>query len=1002
MRKWFVLTAIAGALGVASAKAASAQEIGSVTGLVTDVETGQPLVGAQVSVVGTAVRTLVDAQGRYLIAGLPAGEAVIRVQLVGYGSAEETVNVTADGAVNASFRLQRQAVQLEGIVVVGYGEQQRRDITGAITSVTAQEVHELPITDAGEALQGRAAGAVALIEGNRPGQGVTIRVRGRRSLTADNDPLFVLDGIPLEGALNTVNPRDIESIQVLKDASATAIYGSRGANGVVLITTRRGIDRPTTVSYTGYYGSSQQLGTPNMMNAQEFAEVKREAARRSGEDPESVFTDEERALLAEGVSSDYQDLLINTGYQQSHQLSIQGGDARTQFYLSGNYFGEEGVIDIHGFTRYGVRLNLDHVVSDRFKIGTSSQVSNAIQDWGSNPYGAALATNPISLPYNSETGELNRHPGNDPLVYNALADLEDGAIQDERKTLRVFGNLFAELDLTRDLQYRVNFGPDLEEWQRGLFQSSISTARQGDSPLARKEHRREFTYTLENILTYNRTFSAVHTVDVTGLWSIQQSRNERSLLQTRDLPYESQGFHNLGTGATIDQADSDLLEWGITSYMGRVNYQFADKYLLTLTGRFDGSSRLAEGRKWGFFPSAAVGWLISEEPFMANQNLFSELKLRISYGKTGNTAIDPYQTAGSLVREAYVFGESSAFGYRPGDIANPDLRWEVSTQINAGLDFSMFSNRIYGSFEVYRTRTSDLLLERQLPPTSGFSSVLENIGKTQNIGYELSLSTRNISTQDVGWTTDFSFFSNTEKILSLYGVDADGDGVEDDDRGNGWFIGRPLTVWFDYDKVGIWQLGQEEEAARYGQQPGDIKVRDVNQDGTINQEDLVYLGTNIPKLTASMTSRFRYKHFDFSFFLFGSFGHTVFNDFRVANSTLQTRYNNLNVDYWTPDNPTNSDPRPNNQVEFPLYGQTRGYLSGSFLKVRNVQLGYTFPGSPLSGYGIQNLRIYLNAHTPLVFSGLDDSVDPEIYNGTVSAGAVPAYKLWSAGVDISF
>ena len=993
MTKSTKLLVLCGALLFSLSGVAMAQH--TVSGTVTSAEDGNALPGASITIQGTTLGAAADAAGRYNLTASSADDVLV-FSFVGFESQEIAINgrSTIDVALVPS-------AYLDEVVVVGYGAQERRDVTGAITSVTTREIQELPLTDAGDALQGRAAGVVALNDGNRPGQGLTLRIRGRRSLTAGNNPLFVIDGIPVEGGLNNLNPRDIESMQVLKDASATAIYGSRGANGVVLITTNRGSNRKTTVSYSGYYGASTELGKPDMMTAEQFAAVKREAALRNGDDPESVFSDEELAFLSNGTSTDWQDLVINQGYQQSHQLAFSGGSDKSQFYLSGNFFDEEGIINIQGFQRQAFRLNLDHKVNDRFRIGTSTQISNSTQDWGSNPYGGALATSPISQPYDDQ-GNLISNPGNDPLIYNPLADFEDGALTDERKSLRVFGNIFAELDLLEGMRYRVNFGPDLIDGQRGLFQGSVSGARQGDSPLARKEHSRQFTYTLENILTYKKTLNSVHDLDLTGLWSIQQSKNERSFLQTRDLPYESQEFHNLGTGATIDLADSDLLEWGIMSFMGRVNYQYAGKYLLTLTGRFDGSSRLAQGNKWGFFPSVGLGWLVTQEPFMADQSLFTELKLRASYGQTGNTAINPYQTAGSLARESYVFGEVSAFGYRPSLISNPNLQWEVSSQINLGVDFGILDDRVLGSFEVYQTTTSDLLLQRQLPPTSGFGSVLENIGETQNRGYELTLTTRNISTQNVSWSTDLSFFGNREEIVSLYGVDADGDGLEDDDRGNGWFIGRPLTVWYDYEQVGIWQLGEEDEAAVYGQIPGDIRVRDVNNDGAINQEDLTVLGSDIPDVTIGFTSRLRVKNFDMSVFLFGSFGHTIENEFRVNNSTLQTRYNNLNVNYWTPTNPSNSDPRPNNLVERPLYSQSRAYESGSFVKVRNIQVGYTLPSNVLNRFGVQYARVYLNANTPLVFSGLDNSVDPEIYGGTVTGGEVPASKLWTFGVDLTF
>jgi TonB-linked SusC/RagA family outer membrane protein len=420
------------------------------------------------------------------------------------------------------------------------------------------------------------------------------------------------------------------------------------------------------------------------------------------------------------------------------------------------------------------------------------------------------------------------------------------------------------------------------------------------------------------------------------------------------------------------------------------------KYLVTLTGRFDGSSRLAEGNKWGFFPSVGLGWILSEESFMQNQDLFTELKLRGSWGQVGNTGISPYTTAGNLASEDYAFGSTPGPGYRPSGIANPDLKWEVSSTVNIGLDFGLFNDRVVGSFEVYQTNTTDLLLSRNLPPTSGFSSVLENIGETQNTGWEITLNTRNIQTPDITWTTEFNLFGNKEKIVDLYGD-------KQDDVGNRWFIDEPLTVYYDYDKVGIWQLGEEADAATYGQIPGDIHVRDVNNDGLINQEDRVILGSNIPDMTLGFTSRLRYKMFDFSVFMFGSFGQMIYNDFRVGNSSLQTRYNNLNVDYWTPTNPTNMDPRPNNQVEYPQYRQSRGYEDGSFLKIRNMQLGYTLPSSLLNQYGIQYMRFYLNANTPWVTSGLSTKgVDPEIYSGTVSSGALPSTKLWSFGVDVTF
>lgn len=952
-----------------------------VSGRVTASDNSEALPGASILVKGTTIGTTSDADGGYSLA-VPSPNDTLVFTFIGYQTLEEPIG----GRTTIDVALVPQAIQSAEVIVVGYGAQEQQDITGAISSVTAQEIQELPVTDAGEALQGRASGVVALNSGNRPGQGVTIRVRGRRSLTASNEPLFVVDGIPLEGGLNDINPRDIESMEVLKDASATAIYGSRGANGVVIITTNRGGNHKTTVSYDAHVGISEVLGKPDMMTGEEFARMKEVAGRE--------FSKAELDALAAGISTDYQDLLLERGYQQNHQLGIQGGDARTQFFVSANFFDEQGIINTQDFRRYALRLNLDHTVSGRFRFGTSSQITNVVQNWASNPYGAALAANPLSVPFD-ENGNLILRPGADPLIFNPLADLQDGAYVDERKSLRVFGNLFAELDILDNLQYRMNFGPDFQNWRRGLFQGRLSSARQEGTPLAQKEHLQQFTYTFENILTYTETFGRNHALDLTGVFSIQESNREESNIQSSDLPYESQWFHNIGTGGTIEALGSNLQEWGMMSFMGRANYQLMDRYLLTLTGRFDGSSRLAQGRKWGFFPSIALGWRLIEEPFMTSQSLFSDLKLRVSYGRTGNTAIAPYQTAGGLSRTDYAFGDSPAYGFRPSLLANPDLRWETSAQVNLGLDFGLWNDRVVGSFEVYRTHTTDLLLQRQLPVTSGFTTVFENIGETENRGYELFLSTTNVSSHSFSWTTDINLFGNREKILDLYGTG-------EDDIGNEWFIGEPLTVWYDYEKLGIWQLDQAEEAAAFGQEPGEIRVRDVNGDGIINEQDRVILGSDLPLMTGGMTNRFRYKSVDLSVFLFGSFGHTVYNNFRVENSTMQGRFNNLNVDYWTPDNPTNSDPKPNADQERPIYGSTRGYMPGDFLKVRNVQLGFTLPSSLLGEYGVRYARIYVNANTPLVFSYLGNGIDPEIYGGNVRDDNVPASTLYTIGVSVNF
>lgn len=961
-------------------------QTGSISGTVTAADVG-PLPGANVLIEGTSTGATSDSEGRYEITGLEPGTYTLVASFVGYAEQTQEVNVEAGETVTADFELSSSTIAMDEVVAIGYGEQERQDVTGAVSSVSPEDIEEVPVTDIGEALQGRVPGVVALDAGGRPGQGVTIRVRGRRSLTASNDPLYVVDGIPLEGGINAINPSDIESIEVLKDASATAIYGSRGANGVVLVTTSRGGDHGTIVSYSGRAGISQVLGTPDMMTGPEFAELKERAGR--------TFTPEEIEAIEAGVSTDWQDILLESGYQQNHHLSVEGGNETTQFAVSGSYFDEGGLIPTQGFDRTTVRLNLDHNISSRFRIGTSAQVSDQTQDWSSNPYGTALATNPLAEPYN-EDGELVFQPGADPLIFNPLIDLQGNAFIDERSRFRVFGNLFAEFDILDNLNYRVNFGPDYQDYTRGVFQASRTTARQGGEAYAEKNEERHFTYTFENILSYEQDLGEIHSLEATGLFSIQESNHEWTDIAASGLPYESQLFHNIGSASTIENTGSRLEDWGLMSFMGRVNYRLMDRYLLTLTGRYDGSSRLSDEKKWGFFPSVALGWRISEEPFMGNQNLLSDLRLRISYGVAGNTSIAPYQTRGSLARTIYSFGSEPGYGYRPAQLANQDLQWETSATTNIGLDFGLWGDQITGSVEVYQINTSNLLLQRNIPITSGFNSVFQNIGETRNRGIEVGISSVNVNSPRFIWTTDLVLGSNREEIVSLYGTG-------ESDVGNQWFLGEPLTVWYDYDKVGIWQESEAEEAASYDQAPGEIHVRDVNGDGMINEQDRVILGTDMPLITASLSNSFSYKGFDFSFLLFGSFGHTIYNSFEVGNSTMQGRYNNLDVDYWTPDNPTNEHPRADGSREGPLYGSSRGYMPGDFVKVRNVRLGYDVPSSLLNrlGVGEASMNVYVNAQTPFVFSRLEGGLNPEQYGGNINAD-VPTTRQYIVGINLLF
>jgi TonB-linked SusC/RagA family outer membrane protein len=983
----------------------------TVSGTVRATETNEPLEGVTIQIKGTARGTVTDAQGKYELQ-VPDGATTLIFSYTGY----ERLEIEINGRTTIDITLGEDDLALDEVVVVGYGSLRKSQSTGAISSISEEEIGRLPVTNAQQALQGRAAGVDVVATGSRPGSDVSVRIRGRRSFSAGNEPLYVLDGIPLSGGLGDINQQDIQSMEILKDASATAIYGSRGANGVVLITTKRGRTGRTTVAYDAYYGLSEPVNKVDLFDGAEFAEYKRESRRATGSyndaDPAGsdarIFDPVELDGIKNGRTTDYQDLLLRDGYQQSHQLGVTGGNEKTQFGISANYFEEQGIVYNQDFTRYTLRLNIDHQINDRIRIGTSTLgVFSLLNGEGFNPYGGALQENPLGKPFD-DNGRLIFLPTTDGLRTNPAAEVVPGANIDETKRNRIFSSIYGEIKLFDGLSYRLNFGPDLQNFRYGRFQGSQTNARRGGDPTAFNLNGSVFNYTLENIINYTKTFSTVHNLNLTLLHSIQKDRFERYTTDVRGVPAETQEFYNLGAATIIQGVSSTLVEWGLQSFMGRANYSFNNKYLLTLTGRVDGSSRLAEGNKYGFFPSVAVGWNLSEEAFIKNSNLIDNLKLRASYGATGNSAVQPYQTQALLARTVYAFGSSGAYGYRPNVIGNPNLQWETSTTLNIGVDFGFFKNRISGSVEFYQTNTSDLLLRRQLPITSGYSSVLENIGETRNTGFEATLSTANIDSDNgFRWTTDLNFFTNTEEIVSLYGGNQN-------DVGNNWFIGEPITVYYDFEKIGIWQSNEVDEATKYQRKVGEIKVRDQNGDGKIDAADRIILGSDIPDWSGGMTNTFEFKGVDLSIFIFARQGNMIRSRFHDDYNTLFGRYNNIDVDYWTPNNPTNAYPRPNQNQEFPVYSSTLSYFDGSFIKVRNVTLGYTFPSSLTDRIKLQSMRLYLSAQNPLIFSSYvseHKGIDPERArtpdgnnqerNAEVGADT-PSTRLFLLGLNVKF
>ena len=997
----------------------------TVKGTVTDGANGTTLIGANILLKGTSTGTLTDVDGTYTIE-IPSTyeEPVLVFSYTGYKTVE--ISVGAQSTIDVS--MSEDYAVLDEIVVTGYGTQRKRDVTAAIATLDNEAIAAIAVASSVDAMKGQVAGVDIQSSGGRPGENPTIRIRGRRSIAASNDPLFVIDGIPqtsTSGAIFDINPQDIESMEILKDAAATAIYGSRGANGVIIITTKRGKSGKSVVSYDGYYGVSSVLNTVDMMNGSEFAAMKRESRRRdangqvawNGTIPsdEVVFEDAvELASIAQGRSTDYQDLIFSDGWQTNHQLSVAGGSENTQFNMSLGYFDEQGIISNMDFQRLTGRINLDHKISNVFKAGISFLATSSTQNWGSSAtLGEAIANNPLGVPFDEATGEILFLPTNDGIRTNPLSELVENAYVDERRVTRIFAPVYLNVNITEGLKFTTTFGPDIRLRRRGEFRASLTNDNRGGPADAEIENTSDLGYTLENLLTYDRKVGGNSNFKVTLLQSVQKLRTELAKAEVLNLPYESQLFYNIGTAEVKGNLNSSLIEWSLASFMGRINYDLNGKYLFQASIRADGSSRLADGNKWNSFPGVSVGWRIVDEPFFEGVNIFNDLKLRASYGEVGNTSVDPYQTAGRLERTAYAWNESPAFGFALDEIPNSDLGWEVSRTVDIGLDFDILNGRLSGSIDWYRTNTEDILLERNLPYTSGYNSILQNIGSTRTTGWEFGLNANIIDRpQGLRWSLDFNISGYKEEITELALKDENGNSL--DDVGNKWFIGQPIRVYFDYEKIGIWQANEADQANTVENKvPGEIKLADVDGDGVITPDDRVILGTDVPDFFGGLNSRFEYKGFDFNFFFFFRQGQMIRSRFHDSNNSLFARYNNLDVDYWTIDNPTNEFPRPNENQERPRDASTMSYFDGSYIKLRTLSLGYTFPAAVAQKLKMSNLRVYVTGQN-LWFASEYDTFDPELgvnrslneEEGTpdiqVGSGQVPSNRLILFGVRAQF
>lgn len=1027
---------------------AAAQERGSVTGQVVAGDTQQPLQGVDVSIPSLGIGTMTDERGRFLLNNVPHGEHTIQFAFIGYSLATQTVTVGAQMA-SLTVTLETDPLRLDELVVIGYGQERRRNVAGASASLQQEQVEELPITSVNQALQGRVTGVQVVQNSGTPGAAMTVRVRGSSSISGGNEPLYVIDGVPMNqgnfsslnmsfggqdiDAISDLNPNEIERIDILKDASAAAIYGSRASNGVVLITTKRGVTDRAEITFGGYYGWQSAWKTVDFLNTEQYMDVYNDGltnrfgpATDYGLDDWFGFEGDGTFdwAVAPGVDTNWLDEVMQTAPISNMEASVRGGTEAVRYYVSGSLLKQDGVVEPMGYERLNGRVNLDYNPFSRLLLGTNVSLARSVTDRARSdntiysPWANAIANPPI-FPVYDEDGNYTE------TIYLNPVGMAKEAEAEERGT-RIIGNAFAQYQLTDWLNVRGSLGLDNLNMRSRSYDSPTfgPWASSGGAAQAGTTYANKVTY--EGTASFNRRFSDVH--DVSGVLgsSYEDNAEEWSYVQGTQFPTEY--FKYITSAATIQTGSSTRSDHSLLSFFGRLSYTFADRITTTFNIRRDGSSRFGADNRYGTFPSASVLWRIGDEAFMQDQDILSNLALRASYGITGNQ-----QQLGNFAARG-LFGGGENYndlpGIAPSQLANPELRWEKTSQLNLGTDFSVLSNRVGITFDYYQKKTDDLLVARPVPLTTGFESIWSNVGSMENKGFELAANLILVQGDDQGfnWSTTVNLSRNRNEVTALY----------NDQPINSGFVsrvevGKPLGFFFGHRMEGIFQseteicrtLAGETSDARNarcaaaglayqasGTAPGDIRFADLNGDGVINDDDRTDIGSPWPDFEGGITNNLAFRGFDVSAFVQFSKGNEIYNANRIYTDQYGSYYDNHTtraLDRWTPDNTDTNEPRavwgdPNSNTR----DSDRFVEDGSYIRLKNLVVGYTLPGSLAERLGARTARIYFQGQNLL--TGTDYSgFDPEVnYNGqtAVTRGTdfytLPQPRTVTIGFNLGF
>lgn len=1005
-----------------------------VTGTVVDVQ-GEPIIGASVVVKGTSNGTVTDFDGKFTVANAPA-KGNLEISYIGY----KTQVLALAGKSQFSVTLEEDRQLLDEVVVVGYGVQKKSDVTGALAHMDAKELTNMPVSNALQAMQGKAAG-VDITNSQRPGEVGSITVRGQRSIDASNGPLYVVDGMTIQtGGIENINPADIESIEVLKDASSTAIYGSRGANGVVLVTTKKGKQGKVTLNYSGTVTFSKLSNVAEMMSAAEWLKYSRYAYYNQGAYGDGTpnydldykiygnvpasWANIEKGWSADRTTFDYSKVGSydwesagkRTGIAHEHTLSASGGTDKFSGYGSFGYLNERGVMPGQSYQRFTFNTSFEGKVLPYFTMGVTMNASYGTQEYGysftksttgaGDYYNALRGMLPWSVPYDAD-GNFIEYPTGDVNIQNPIDELN--YTKNQRKNFRINGSAYGQINFGQiwnqleGLSYRIQFGPELQYYRAGTANAAEGINGAGRNQIVYNPYQR-VAWTLDNIVNYNRTFADIHNVGITLLQSASDFHYESGNIRANVATAEELWYNAHSNNDPTDYS-TGLTETSMTSYMARLNYSLMDRYLLTASMRWDGASQLSKGHKWASFPSISLGWRMEQEKFMRNITWIDQLKLRLGWGVSGNAAISAYATKGAIQDLTYTWGKTTEVGYVPSDpnakspnmMANQELGWEKTSQWNYGIDYSFLNGRIGGSLDVYTTYTKDLLMSTTIPSLNGYTTTMANVGETSGWGIDLQINALPIKTKDFEWNTVLSWSLDRNKIEKL------NNGVTENINRR-WFVGEEIGVYYDYVYDGIWKTSEATEAAKYGCKPGQIRVKDLNDDGKLDDNnDRAIVGKVRPRWSAGWRNTFTYKEFELSFFIFSRWKFTV----PAGSANLDGRYAMRSLDYWIAGE--NEDalyygPGTNGQAQ-DRYASSMNYQDGSYIKMRNISLGYNFTKKQLKPLGINSLKVYVQAMNPFTIYSKCKWLDTDMMNydnNTRNFGTTTTIRSWVVGLNVGF